>query len=355
VRFLSPIVLPAIPEAPQEEAATVGGAVRLGSRRYITRKADADFLRAIGRRDSIVLVKGARQMGKTSLLARGAQEAREAGAKVVWTDLQSFSKEEMASAEAFLKKMARRLAGELELNISVSECWDPELSPNNNLDDFLKRHVLRAFDEAFVWAIDELDRIFGRSYSDDVCGLFRSWHNQRAGDPNGPWYRLTLALSHSTEPHLFIADAAQSPFNVGTQVALTDFLPEQTAELNAAYGEPIRSNTELARFHSLINGHPYLASKGLYEMQEHGLGYATLESQADQDAGPFGDHLRRVRALLARSEESVAAVQAVLRDQPCPTVDIFYRLRSAGILRGNSEKQAKLRCPLYETYLARTL
>ena len=47
---------------------------------------DQEFNAAIGRSDSIILVKGARQMGKTSLLARGLQQAREAGAQVILTD-----------------------------------------------------------------------------------------------------------------------------------------------------------------------------------------------------------------------------------------------------------------------------
>ena len=49
----------------------VGGAVPLDSEFYIERGADAEFHEAIARGDSIVLVKGARQVGKTSLLARG--------------------------------------------------------------------------------------------------------------------------------------------------------------------------------------------------------------------------------------------------------------------------------------------
>jgi hypothetical protein len=39
----------------------------LDSNFYIVADTDVDFLQAIKRRDSIILVKGARQMGKTSL------------------------------------------------------------------------------------------------------------------------------------------------------------------------------------------------------------------------------------------------------------------------------------------------
>jgi len=50
---------------------SVGGAVPLESKYYVKRAVDAEMQNALFHRDSIVLIKGARQMGKTSLLARG--------------------------------------------------------------------------------------------------------------------------------------------------------------------------------------------------------------------------------------------------------------------------------------------
>src|SRR5438105_1562341 len=69
----------------------VGGAVPLDSRFYVERPADAEFRAAVARRESIVLLKGAAQVGKSSLLARGLREAREAGARVVRTDFHLFN------------------------------------------------------------------------------------------------------------------------------------------------------------------------------------------------------------------------------------------------------------------------
>jgi serine/threonine protein kinase len=63
-----------------EQLEPVGGAVPLDSKFYIARATDDEFQAAIARQDSIVLVKGARQVGKTSLLARGLQQARAARA-----------------------------------------------------------------------------------------------------------------------------------------------------------------------------------------------------------------------------------------------------------------------------------
>lgn len=84
---------------------------------------------------------------------------------------------------------------------------------------------------------------------------------------------LTLAISHSTEQHLFIHDTTQSPFNVGTQVTLADFDMLQMAKLNDANDFHLESDEDILRFHTLVNGHPYLASKGFYEMQVRQWGF----------------------------------------------------------------------------------
>src|SRR5438105_3525682 len=124
--------------------------------------------------------------------------------------------------------------------------------------------------------------------------MFRSWHNRRALDPGGPWSRLTLAIAYATEAHLFITDLNQSPFNVGTRLALEDFTLQQVDDLNGRHGEPLEGEGELERFYDLVGGQPYLVRRGLYELRARDLDLAALESQACGDEGPFGDHLRRL-------------------------------------------------------------
>jgi DNA-binding winged helix-turn-helix (wHTH) protein len=70
-RFIAEVKEIRTETAPEQASpAPVGGALALDSMFYIERHTDADFLVAIQRQDSLVLVKGARQVGKTSLLAR---------------------------------------------------------------------------------------------------------------------------------------------------------------------------------------------------------------------------------------------------------------------------------------------
>jgi hypothetical protein len=94
----------------------LGGAVPLGSEFYINRSADNELRSAISKRDSIVLIKGARQMGKTSLLARGMQFAREQGHKSAATDLQKFNAENFKSVDRLYLTMAESIADQLDLD-----------------------------------------------------------------------------------------------------------------------------------------------------------------------------------------------------------------------------------------------
>jgi AAA domain-containing protein len=200
-----------------------------------------------------------------------------------------------------------------------------------------------------------VDRLFTCDFGSEVFGLFRSWHNARSLDPTAPWSRLTLAIAYATEAHLFITDMNQSPFNVGTRLALEDFTFEQVADLNQRYGQPLQDDAEVARYFRLVGGHPYLAGRGMREMITHDLDIAAFEAQADRDEGVFGDHLRRMLVLLVKDPELCDVIRGVLRGSPCPTPDSFFRLRTAGILAGESSRDARPRCQLYTTYLERHL
>jgi len=196
-----------------------------------------------------------------------------------------------------------------------------------------------------------VDRLFACSFGGEIFALWRSWHNQRALDPSGPWARLTLALAYATEAHLFIRDLNQSPFNVGTRLSLEDFTFEQVADLNRRCGAPLRGTGELARLYRLLGGHPYLVRRALHELATRRLSLAELEAQAAREDGLFGDHLRRLWRHLEQDAELRTAVQAVLCGDPCPSAEAFYRLRTAGILAGDTAADARPRCGLYALFL----
>lgn len=332
----------------------VGGAVPLHSQLYVSRETDAEFEQAISRGESIVLVKGPRQSGKTSLLARGVQRARQLGAQVALTDLQTLSERQLETADGVLFALAESLADQLDLEVRPRSCWDVDRGPSLCIRRYLRREVLGRIEGQVVWALDEVDRLMGSRAGDQVFALFRSWHNERALDPQGPWMRLTLAMAYATEAHLFIADLSQSPFNVGIRLELQDFSLAQVSDLNDRYGQPL-SQAELEPYFALLGGHPYLVRRGLHEMARRGIGFSGLRDLCEAEVGVFSDHIQRLVNSLSRDPAMRETVQAVLSGQPCTSDEAFARLRSAGVLTGESARQAQFRCLLYRQVLPRAL
>jgi len=205
-----------------------------------------------------------------------------------------------------------------------------------------------------VWGLDEVDRLFSCHYGSEVFGLFRSWHNERALDPVGPWSRLTLVIAYATEAHLFITDVNQSPFNVGIRLELEEFALDQVRDLNERYGTPVSNEKLLRRFHELLGGHPYLVRHAFNELAAGHSDFARLEATADREDGIFGDHLRRILFTLARDQELLEAVRAFLFAKTPFKSGTFYRLRSAGFIRGDSPAEARMP-EMYASYLKRHL
>ena len=330
------------------------GVVPLNSKFYLARPTDRLFSTSIAQNHGIVRVKGARQMGKTSLLARGLQEVRSSGANVVVTDFQSINSNHLASMDLLFQVLGRMIADQLHLETVPKHVWDPDDGPNGNFRRYMEREVLNKISGPLIWGLDEVDILFTYDYGKEIFAFFRSLFNARELEPDGPWKRLTLAIVYATEAHLFINDPHMSPFNVGTPLELQDFDLAQVKELNDRYEQPLKAE-ELAIYFSMLGGHPYLVRRGFYEMKVQNMSFADFQTQANRDEGPFGDHLRRMLVLLTRDSILYDEMRKVLNGEHCSTKEKFYRLRSAGVLSGDTEHNAIPRCQLYQTYLSQYL
>lgn len=321
------------------------GALPPNSPFYIRRETDSQFYSAIARSDTLVLVKGPRQVGKSSLLAQGMQYARQSGRTVVITDFQSLNSEAFLSIDKLLYALAEKIACQIALEFPPPR-WNSAFSPNMNFENYLRTEVLPRTEKELFWCLDEVDRLFGCAYKNDFFGLLRSWHNFR-------WAPFTIALAYATEAHLFITDLNQSPFNVGTRLALQDFTPAQVAELDRLYGSPLGASVD--DYYKLLGGHPYLVHYGFYKMTHDKVDGVNIHQYADREDGLFGDHLHRMLATLTQDNGLSQAVRAILRGESGLSSSDFYRLRSAGILTGDSPHDAMLRCELYSNYLRKHL
>jgi hypothetical protein len=142
---------------------------------------------------------------------------------------------------------------------------------------------------------------------------------------------------------------------VGVRLALDDFTLEQVTELNRRYGSPLANADDIKRLFTLLGGQPYLVRRGLHDLATKSRGMDEFEQTADRDEGPFSDHLRRILVLLAENQPLCASVRDALESKGTMSNEHFYRLRSAGVMAGESAREVRPRCRLYAKYLERHL
>ncbi len=325
------------------------GTMKAGSPFYIRREADAQFESRIQLAGETIVVKGMRQMGKSSLLAAAMASARQRKQKIFYVDFQLVDHEHLRTLDILLDGLAWRLADELDTAIKPDEVWNTRLGAKASLTKFIEKAILADAASPILFFLDEADLIFNYDYRDHFFSLIRGWHNLRATNEN--WTRLNLVVAHSTEPHLWIQDINQSPFNVGFPVRLDDFDEAQVAELNERHGGKLETAGEIKELMKLLGGQPYLIRQALYALAtDANLSLAKLKEIAPSESGLFGDHLRRYNWLLQESKELKDALRQILSDNRCNDERLFQRLRASGLIRGETRHSARIRCELYARY-----
>jgi nitroreductase len=348
----------AVPEpAPAAELRPVleTGTISPDSHFYVRRRADSAVEACLAQKHgSTVVLKGPRQSGKSSLLARLHAFAKRERLRSVYVDFQVFDASQLASLGGALRSLAERIARAIPTTVRPAAVWDSDLlGDKESFGAFLVSAALDPSLPPLVLLLDEVDRIFGEPYRDDFFAAVRAWHNLRAIED--AWQGLHLVLAHATEPALWIENLNQSPFNVGERLRLGDFSREEVADLETRHGGPLHGSAEIDGLMRLLGGHPYLVRQALYALVTERWSLAELETVAARDDGPFGDHLRRHLWSVGRSAELRTELARVVRGRGCSDEGIFQRLLAAGLVEGETRATARMRCSLYQTYFARHL
>jgi hypothetical protein len=335
-----------------EEWEYPSGAVKLSDPLYVERDADKRIKLEIVKSGTTVTIRAPRQTGKTSLLMRALHLAHEQELKILFCDLQGVDRETIDSLENFLHYLAQFVYSELDFDVmEVESLWQTlSLPPKYRLTNLMNR-VLDKSDIQIVLAVDEADRLLQTGFHADFFALIRSWHNKRAYSEQ--WNKLSIVMVISTEPHLLINDANQSPFNVGLKLTLEDFTAAQVRDLNQRHGSPLHES-DFSQFMHLLSGHPYLTRLALYTLVTEGLAWRDLNCRAINDQGPFGEHLRHQYMLLRDEPVLGEALKQVIRNGNYQDDMALYRLLRAGLIRGSGERYA-CRCGLYERYFREKL
>jgi AAA-like domain len=210
---------------------------------------------------------------------------------------------------------------------------DTDLTFASQLDftHYIEDRILRGIGAPITIAMDEVDRLLGRSYQSDFFSLLRHWHNERA-QPSSPWEDVDLALVIATEPYLLISQSDRSPFNVTPAIELKPFERLHLAHINGVYGEPL-GVSELDQLFELLSGQPYLTRLAFYRLvSSPDLSFETLMAQASNSDGPFGEHLRSRLFLLQQQRDLLAKMQRLIAKNIELDHDAFWRLHAVGLV-----------------------
>lgn len=355
---LSPIANPPsaiAPPLPVAEPELPKGQVRLASAFYIDRVPhEAQCYKEILHPGALIRLKAPRQMGKTSLMARILDRARERGYRTVPLSFQHADRAVFTNLNELLRWFCARITRKLRLPHQVDEYWTDTYGSKDNCTAYFEDVLLPQSDTPLVLGLDEVDRVFQYpKIADDFFGLLRAWYEEAGyGDRDSHlWEKLRLVVVHSTEVYIPL-DVNQSPFNVGLPIELSELNPEQVLDLARRHGLNWQVH-QVEKLMGIVGGHPYLVRLALYNIIERQFTLEELVAIAPTEAGLYGDHLRRHLWNLQQHPDLEAAFRLVVtQDRPIELESVLaFKLHSLGLvqLQGN---QVTPRFHLYRQYFS---
>ncbi|MGI2904522.1 AAA-like domain-containing protein [Tolypothrix sp. VBCCA 56010] len=337
------------PPLPAAEPELPEGQVDLASTFYVERPPiESDCYKEILKLGALIRIKAARQMGKTSIMARILHYARQQGYSTVQLSFQLADSKVFTDLDEFLRWFCASVGRRLGLPNRLAEHWDKMFGSKENCTSYFEQYLLSSINQPLVLALDEVDCVFQQpKIASDFFGLLRAWHEDAKS--RDIWKKLRLVVVHSTEPYISM-DVNQSPFNVGLPIELPEFNRQQVLDLARRYG--LNWNiTQVEQLTAMLGGHPYLVRVGLYHISRQQTTLEQLLKIAPTDAGIFSDHLRRHWWNLKQHPELMDAIaQIVSTTKPVQLEPILaFKLKSMGLIAWENNRVI-LRCNLYREY-----
>jgi len=326
-----------------------GGLLSLNSQYYIERPPiEERCFETILQSGAVIGIKAPRQMGKTSLMTRILDHAKQNGCRTISLSFQVLDQDDFVDLKTFLYRFCAYVSRGLQLANRISDLWDDCLGSKVNCREYFEHYLLAASPQPLVLALDEVDRMSAYpQLATDFLGLLRHWFEE--GKTRAIWQRFRLIIVHSSEVTLQLSQH-QSPFNVGLQIWLRDFRPDQVWDLAHRYGQNWKAG-EVENLLSLLGGHPFLLQVALYHISIQDLTLEELLQTAATEEGIFQEHLRRYLGILQQDVKLQEAMKTIVQSDRLISVKpaVAYRLLSLGLVL-MVKNTVTVRCGLYRQY-----
>ncbi len=302
---------------------------------------------------SLIRLKAPRHMGKSSLMLRISDHVSRLNYAHCTIDFLQADTACFESIDRFLRWFCRIVTFHLGLDPQLDDYWVAEIGSKVSASIYFEHYVLRQLSRPFVLAMNEVNRLFEHhDIAEDFLSLLRFWFEQ--GQRSPIWRNLRMVMAYSTEVYVPLK-MEQSPFNVGEQVRLPEFTPDQVKELARRYhldcepgGEHHDTIQDLIQ---LVGGHPYLTHMAIARLSQVGCSPQLLLNSMADLTGLFGEDLLSCAASVKARPDLVQALKALLKSPQKLQLpaDVAYQLNSLGIVTLENG-QCRFSCELYRRY-----
>ncbi len=297
-------------------------------------------------------IQAAHGMGKTSLLERLVQYAKEdLQYRVVRIDLGLADISIMQDLDLFLQWFCEQLCSEFHPPIDVKEALGNTLGAKTRCINFIKKYCLKEGCSPLLICIDNLELIDSYpNVCNDFLSLLRVCHEKR----DTTWNSLRMILFYVYPAKT--KDINHSPFNVKKSEKLSYFNKKQVQKLVALHDLDWHDR-DIDRLMKLVGGHPFLIRVALYEAAQRRISVDDIVTTADRENGLFGKHLERLLSCLER-EPNLSKVMREVVNSNCPLFIASASVRmlqNLGSIEFNSDGRIEPANQLYRLYFYKRL
>jgi len=224
----------------------------------------------------------------------------------------------------FLLKVVERL----DLKIDLFQWWEQnyQLGMTDRFTRFFEE-TLNLVTEKIVVFVDEIDTTLSLDYTDDFFIAIRSFYTERPNNSN--FKRLSFVLVGVATPAELIQDEKRTPFNIATEVELTDFTLEESKRLGSGLGLDKEKNDEI--FEMILfwtGGHPYLTQKLCSLVEERLREYRNIDSSSSYSS--IVDNVVKEEVLTDKRDVHFQGIENMLTkrtpDNSLGMLDVYYKI-----------------------------